>query len=86
MILTANFLSIWYQKVYKNQCYRSSVYSGSNISLDSFDSEGYLRPKIDDIYDEVLKFFSSCLHSIDSLVNTDIHYNCYFLDKKEKTI
>lgn len=86
MILTANFLSIWYQKVYKNQCYRSSVYSRSNISLDSFDSEGYLRPQIDDIYDEVLKFFSSCLHSIDSLVNTDIHYNCYFLDKKEKTI
>lgn len=54
MILTVIFLSIWYQKAYKNQCYRSSVYIGSNISLDSFDSEGYLRPQIDDIYDEVL--------------------------------
>lgn len=55
-ILTLILLRLWLIKKNQNQSLRNPIYtrSRSNISLDSFDSEGYLRPHTDSIYDEVV--------------------------------
>jgi hypothetical protein len=56
IFLTLTILRLWFVKIKQIQHLRSPIYTGSNIniSLDSFDSEDYLRPHTDDIYDEVL--------------------------------
>lgn len=56
-ILTLILLRVWLIKKNQNQSLRNPIYtrSSSNISLDSFDSEGYLRPHTD--MTKLCKFF-----------------------------
>ena len=59
-------------KIKQNQSLNSPIYTGSTLSLDSFDSEGYLRPHTDELYEDVLYFFSSCLRRFDNYFYTFI--------------
>lgn len=59
LFLTLTILRLCHiQKKNQNEPLRSSIYTGSrtNISLDSFDSEGYLRPHTDNIgmYEDIV--------------------------------
>ena len=54
--LTLTILRLLYIKIKQNKSLRSPIYTGSStcLSLDSFDSEGYLRPHTDELYEDVL--------------------------------
>lgn len=56
IIITITFLKLLHVKIKQNQSLRSPIYTGSSFSLDSFqfDSEGYLRPHTDELYEDVL--------------------------------
>lgn len=58
LFLTLTILRLCHIQKNQNQPLRSSIYTGSrtNISLDSFDSEGYLRPHtdIDSMYEDIV--------------------------------
>ena len=54
IIITITFLKLLHIKIKRNQSLNSPIYTGSTLSLDSFDSEGYLRPHTDELYEDVL--------------------------------
>lgn len=55
-ITTITILRLFHIKIKQSQSLRSPIYTGSTtcLSLDSFDSEGYLRPHTDELYEDVL--------------------------------
>jgi hypothetical protein len=77
--LSLTICRLLYIKIKENQSLRRPIYTGSStgISLDSFDSEGYLRPHTD--------YFFSYLYSFNYHFITYINCDNYFMVKKEKT-
>ena len=70
-------------KIKQNQSLNSPIYTGSTLSLDFFESEGYLRPHTDELYEDVLLFFSAvCAVLTTTFILVLVMIAIYWLKKK----
>ena len=74
-------------KIKQNQSLNSPIYTGSTLSLDFFESEGYLRPHTDELYEDVLLFFSAvCAVLTTTFILVLVMIAIYWLKRKDTII